>query len=61
VTEEKAWRSALMALGRLGEAGYAARRRYRWCSPPTSGIAMSGPTPGRWMGLTSGASFSSER
>ena len=55
---ENAWRSALVALGQPGEAGYAARRRYRCCSPPTSASAASErshfPEVSPWRELRSG-------
>jgi len=35
----------------------AARRSYRWCSPPTSGIATIRPASGAWTGRDSGVSF----
>ena len=39
----------------------AARRSYRWCSPPTSGMAMTRPASGGWTGRGSGLSFSSAK
>jgi len=38
-------------------ANYAAWRWYRWCSPPTSGIATTRPRSGGSSALGSGASL----
>ncbi len=53
--------SAFVATCRRAMVDYAARRTYRWCRPPTSGICTTAPTSGRAMGLTSGASLLSAR
>ena len=39
----------------------AARRSYRWCSPPTCGMAMIRPASGGCTGRGSGLSFSSAK
>jgi hypothetical protein len=39
----------------------AARRSYRWCNPPTCGIATTRPFSGGWTDRGSGESFSRER
>ena len=48
-------------LARLRWAVQAARRSLRWCSPPTSGIAMIRPAAGGWIGRGSGLSFSNAK
>jgi hypothetical protein len=48
-------------LGRVREGDYAARRSYRWCRPPTCGIATTGPSVGGAIGRGCGESLASER
>jgi hypothetical protein len=40
---------------------YAARRSYRWCKPPTCGIATISPSPGGATAREIGASLASDR
>src|SRR5438034_2098635 len=47
--------------GAVERAVYAARRSYRWWSPPTCGIAITRPLEGRLTGRGSGESFSSDK
>ena len=42
-------------------SAYAARRVYRWCSPPTTGCSMTSPISGGSTFLGSGESLSSDR
>src|SRR5688572_335435 len=47
---------------RVGEpCDYAARRSYRWCRPPTCGLATTGPHVGGAIGRGCGESLSSDR
>lgn len=46
---------------RVGESRYAASRSCRWCSPPTCGMATTGPSGGGEIGQGRGESLASER